>query len=44
MSIMFLIATFTLGENGVMIEAMDFFIAWALFSIADAMWVKIFFK
>lgn len=44
MSIMIFIVAFTLAENGVEIEAMDFFIAWALSSIADALWLKIFFK
>ena len=44
MSVMIFIALFTLAKNGVTVAPMDFFAVWALFSIADAMWVKIFFK
>jgi hypothetical protein len=44
MSIIFLLATFFMAKNGVTDVQMDFFIAWALFSMADAMWFKNFFK
>jgi hypothetical protein len=43
-SIIFLLATFYMAKNGVTGVQLDFFISWALFSIADAMWFKIFFK
>lgn len=44
MSIMIFIALFTLAKNGVTVAPMDFFAVWALFSIADALWTRNFFK
>lgn len=44
MSIMFFIAAFDMAKNGVTAEQMVFYVAWALFSIADALWLRNFFK
>lgn len=39
MSVFFLIAAMYMANNNVANVEMDFFIAWALFAIADAIWI-----
>ena len=39
MSLMFLVAFVEMFRNDLPLVSMDFFIAWALFAIADAIWL-----